>query len=98
MGIFHRCALAESDCTRRPMNVHVLPAGPLQTNAYLITAPEKKEAVLIDAPLGVWPEVEALLWREDCTVKELWRTHGLFDHMEGAAEVVKTTKAKVRAH
>ena len=80
------------------MNVHVLPAGPLQTNAYLLTAPERKEAVLIDAPLGVWPEVEGLLKREGCALKELWLTHGHFDHIEGGADVLRATKAKVRAH
>lgn len=80
------------------MNVHVLPAGPLQTNAYLLTAPERKEAALIDAPLGVWAEVEPLLKRDGCSLVELWLTHGHFDHIEGAAEIVRATKAKVRGH
>ena len=40
------------------MNLHVLPAGPIQTNAYLLTAPERGEAVLIDAPGDVWADVE----------------------------------------
>ena len=39
------------------MNLHVLPAGPIQTNAYLLIAPERGEAVLIDAPGEVWPLV-----------------------------------------
>lgn len=82
----------------RAMNVHVLPAGPLQTNAYLLTAADRGEAVLIDAPLGVWAEVQPLLVKEGCTLKELWLTHGHFDHMDGAAEVVAATGAKVRAH
>lgn len=82
----------------RAMNVHVLPAGPLETNAYLLTSPERGEAVLIDAPLDVWPEVRDLLAEEKCTLKELWLTHGHFDHMEGAAEVLKATGAMVRAH
>lgn len=80
------------------MNVHVLPAGPLQTNAYLLTAADREEAVLIDAPLGVWAEVEELLGKEKCALNELWLTHGHFDHMDGAAEVVAATGAKVRAH
>lgn len=80
------------------MNVHVLPAGPLQTNAYLLTSPERHEAVLIDAPLGVWPEVKNLLAKEGCTLKELWLTHGHFDHIDGVAEVVAATNARVKAH
>lgn len=80
------------------MNLHVLPAGPLQTNAYLLTAPERKEAVLIDAPLGVWAEVEPLLAQSGCALRELWLTHGHFDHMEGAAEIVRAAHPAVRAH
>ena len=34
------------------MNLHIVPAGPIQTNAYLLTAPERGEAVLIDAVQG----------------------------------------------
>ncbi|HEU5080555.1 MAG TPA: MBL fold metallo-hydrolase [Opitutaceae bacterium] len=80
------------------MNVHVIPAGPLQTNAYLLTAPERKEAVLIDAPMDVWSEVEPILRKDGCALRELWLTHGHFDHLDGAAEVVGATRAKVRGH
>jgi glyoxylase-like metal-dependent hydrolase (beta-lactamase superfamily II) len=81
-----------------PINVHVLPAGPLQTNAYLLTAPVPGEAVLIDAPDDVWWDVEAVLRREKCKLTELWLTHGHWDHTQGAADVARRTGAKVRAH
>ena len=80
------------------MNLHILPAGPIQTNAYLLTAPERGEAVLIDAPGDVWAEVEPILKREGCRLTELWLTHGHWDHMQGAAEVVRATSARVLAH
>ena len=80
------------------MKLHVLPAGPIQTNAYLLTAPERGEAVLIDAPGDVWPEVEAVLRDEQCRRTELWITHGHWDHTQGGAEVVRRSGAKVRAH
>ena len=80
------------------MKLHVLPAGPIQTNAYLLTAPERGEAVLIDAPGDVWPAVEAVLRDEKCRLTELWITHGHWDHTQGAAEVVRRSGAKVRAH
>jgi hypothetical protein len=32
------------------VKLHVLPAGPIQTNAYLLTAADRGEAILIDAP------------------------------------------------
>lgn len=80
------------------MKLHVLPAGPIQTNAYLLTAPERGEAVLIDAPGAVWPAVEAVLRDEECRLTELWITHGHWDHTQGGAEVVRRSGAKVRAH
>lgn len=80
------------------MNLHVLPAGPLQTNAYLLTAPERGEAVLIDAPLGIWEVVKSILEREKCRLTELWITHGHWDHTQGGAELVRQTSAKTLAH
>lgn len=79
------------------MNLHVLPAGPIQTNAYLLTKPQG-EAVLIDAPGGIWAEVEPLLKAENSRLVELWLTHGHWDHMQGAADLVRATGAKVRGH
>ncbi len=80
------------------MKIHVLPAGPIQTNAYLLTASERGEAVLIDAPEGIWAEIEPLLTESKCKLTELWLTHGHWDHMQGGAEIVRKTGAKVRAH
>jgi glyoxylase-like metal-dependent hydrolase (beta-lactamase superfamily II) len=80
------------------VKLHVLPAGPIQTNAYLLTAPERGEAVLTDAPGDVWPEVAAILQAGQCRLVELWITHGHWDHTQGAAEVVRRSGAKVRAH
>lgn len=80
------------------MKLHVLPAGPIQTNAYLLTAPERGEAVLIDAPGEIWAEIAPILAEEKCQLAELWLTHGHWDHTQGAAEVVRATRAKVRAH
>ncbi len=80
------------------MNLHVLPSGPIYTNAYLLTAPELHEAVLIDAPGGIWSLIEPVLAREGCRLREIWLTHGHWDHTQGGAEVVAATKARVRAH
>jgi glyoxylase-like metal-dependent hydrolase (beta-lactamase superfamily II) len=80
------------------MKIHVLPAGPIQTNAYLLTAGERGEAVLIDAPEGVWADVQPILAAEKCKLKELWITHGHFDHIQGVGEVVAATGARVVAH
>lgn len=80
------------------VNAYVIPAGALQTNAYLLTAPERGEAVLIDAPGGIWAEIEPILQERKCRLVELWLTHGHWDHTQGAAEVVRATGAVVRGH
>ncbi|MEI7552139.1 MAG: MBL fold metallo-hydrolase [Verrucomicrobiota bacterium] len=80
------------------MNLHVLPAGPIQTNAYLLCSPAHAAAVLIDAPGGVWAKVQPILAAAHCRLTELWLTHGHWDHTQGAAEVVRATQARVRAH
>ena len=80
------------------MKLHVLPAGPIQTNAYLLTAPERGEAILIDAPGDVWADVADILTQEKCRLTELWITHGHWDHTQGGAELVRETKARVSAH
>lgn len=80
------------------MQLDVIPAGPIDTNAYLLSAPERGEAFLIDAPGEVWAEVKPLLAERGCRLVELWITHGHWDHMQGAAEVARATGAKVLAH
>lgn len=76
----------------------VIPAGLIQTNAYLLCAPERGEALLIDAPGDVWADVGPLLEERKCRLAELWITHGHWDHTQGGAEVVRRIGAKVRAH
>jgi hydroxyacylglutathione hydrolase len=94
---FRRCGSAGkfSVCG---VNVHVLPAGPIETNAYLLTQPSTGDAVLVDAPEGIWAKVEPILKKEGCRLSALWITHGHWDHTQGAAEVVRKSGAKVIAH
>jgi glyoxylase-like metal-dependent hydrolase (beta-lactamase superfamily II) len=80
------------------VNVHVLPGGPIPTNAYLLTEPGLGEAVLVDAPLGVWAQVEPILAAERCRLGMLWLTHGHWDHTQGAAEVVRRSGARTHGH
>jgi hydroxyacylglutathione hydrolase len=97
-GAFSRLRGGGKPVQSTRVNLHVLPAGPIQTNAYLLTAPERGEAVLIDAPGDVWRDVARILENEKCRLVELWLTHGHWDHTQGGAEVIRATQAKVRAH
>jgi len=80
------------------VKIHVLPSGPIQTIGYLLTESALGEAVLVDAPGGIMEKVAPLLAKEGCTLKELWLTHGHWDHTQDAAKVVRATKALVRGH
>lgn len=80
------------------MKIHVLPSGPIQTIGYLLTEPKLGEAVLVDAPGGILDRIQPLLAKEGCKLKELWLTHGHWDHTQDAAKVVRETGAVVRGH
>ncbi len=80
------------------MKLHVLPSGPIETNAFLLTDSARGEAVLVDAPGDIWALVELILAREKCRLVELWLTHGHWDHIQDAAKVVRASGAKVRGH
>ncbi len=69
------------------MEIHVLPAGPIETNAYLLTDSARHEAVLVDAPHDVWPTVQRLLEKTGCKLVALLVTHGHWDHTGDAARV-----------
>ncbi len=80
------------------MKIHVLPSGPIQTIGYLLTEAKLGEAVLVDAPGGILAKIQPLLAQENCVLKELWLTHGHWDHTQEAATVVRETGARTRGH
>jgi glyoxylase-like metal-dependent hydrolase (beta-lactamase superfamily II) len=80
------------------VKIHVLPSGPIQTIGYLLTEPQTGEAVLVDAPDEIWEKIQPVLAQEGCTLKELWLTHGHWDHTQDAARIKRETGAIVRAH
>lgn len=80
------------------VKIHAIPSGPIQTVGYLLTEPRTGEAVLVDAPGDILGKIRPILDQEKCTLKELWLTHGHWDHMQDAAEVKEATGVRVRAH
>lgn len=80
------------------MKIHVLPSGPIQTIGYLLTDASRGEAVLVDAPEEIWEKIQPILQQERCTLRELWLTHGHWDHTQDAAKIKRATNVTVRAH
>ncbi|HTL69227.1 MAG TPA: MBL fold metallo-hydrolase [Lacunisphaera sp.] len=80
------------------MQIHDLPSGPIQTIGYLLTEARSGEAVLVDAPGGIADKIKPLLARERCTLRELWLTHGHWDHTQSAAQIKREFGVTVRAH
>lgn len=80
------------------VKIHVLPSGPIQTVGYLLTDAKLGEAVLIDAPGDILAKIQPVLEKEGCSLKEVWLTHGHWDHMQDAALLKQRTGAIIRAH
>ena len=70
------------------MRIAKMELGPIGTNSYLLWESGGKEAVLIDAPPDSKDVVESHLEKESLVLKELWLTHGHWDHMAGASALL----------
>lgn len=79
------------------MEIHTLPAGPIQTNAYLVLDREAGRAVLIDAPHGVWDEVGPAIEEAGARLEALLLTHAHWDHT-GDAAIIQATGVPVYGH
>ena len=71
--------------------------GPIATNAFLIWEEGGQEAILVDAPPFCSSEINAVLNDHKLSLKEIWLTHGHWDHIAGVSELIYT-RAKVIAH
>jgi len=80
------------------VKIHVLPSGPIQTIGYLLTDRASGEAVLIDAPGDVLAKITPLLEREKCSLRQLWLTHGHWDHTQQSAQIKRELGVRVIAH
>jgi len=61
VGSTFTVAGALKDSLLDSVKLHLLSGGPIPTNAYLLTSSARGEAVLIDAPGGLWADIEPIL-------------------------------------
>jgi len=76
-------------------NVETIPLGPLQTNAYLLTDPESRKAVIIDPGMNPAPLIRRV---KELEVEAILLTHAHFDHIGGVDELRKLKNCPVYLH
>lgn len=71
--------------------------GMVQTNCYIISNEETKEAIVFD-PADAPDQIEKYLKANDLVCKGILLTHGHFDHILAAASLAAHTQTKIYAH
>ena len=80
------------------IEIRTFPAGPLETNAYLVADAASREAVAIDAPLGVTATLVAAAAAEGWRIGRIVLTHAHWDHIADAAALKAAVGAPLAAH
>lgn len=80
------------------LSIVAVPAGPLETNAYVVKDEETGAALVIDAPPQSRAWIEARLAEMDAQATAIVITHPHWDHIGDAAEIAAATGAPVLAH
>lgn len=79
------------------MNIETLVVGPIETNCYILSDPDSKEAVIIDAG----DDADVILdyiQKEQLHVVYVLNTHGHFDHIQANDAVRDKTGAPLAIH
>ncbi len=79
------------------MNIETLVVGPIETNCYILSDPDSKEAVVIDAG----DDADVILdyiQKEQLHVVYVLNTHGHFDHIQANDAVRDKTGAPLAIH
>ncbi|MDF2484966.1 MAG: hypothetical protein K0R46_1134 [Herbinix sp.] len=71
--------------------------GMVQTNCYIVSNSETKEAIVFD-PADHADRIEQYLKANDLVCKGILLTHGHFDHILAAEELAAATQASIYAH
>lgn len=67
------------------MKLSGFPAGPYQTNCYVVLSEQSDEAVIIDPGMGAYDRASNILRQAGATVVAVILTHGHLDHTRDAA-------------
>ncbi len=76
-----------------PLTIVSFPAGPIATNAYLVSDDATSDALIIDAPPEVTEPITAAAQRAGLNLTRIVITHGHWDHIGDAAELHEVTGA-----
>ncbi|MFI2857991.1 MBL fold metallo-hydrolase [Paenibacillus sp. JSM ZJ436] len=77
------------------LNITSFNLGPLQTNAYMLTGENPRQAVIIDPGMNPGPLLKVI---QDIEVEAILLTHAHFDHMGGVDELRKLKGCPVYLH
>ncbi|MDQ2683090.1 MAG: MBL fold metallo-hydrolase [Chloroflexota bacterium] len=80
------------------LEIVTYPAGPIETNGYLVIDQEAKSAIVIDAPSGFSDAVVADIRDRGLTVTGIVITHGHWDHIGDTALLKRELGVPVLAH
>jgi len=78
------------------IKIKTLVLGMVQTNCYIVSNEETKEAIVVD-PADQADKIEQYLKANDLVCKGILLTHGHFDHIMAAAQLAASTGAKIHA-
>ncbi len=80
------------------LRIYKLPAGPIQTNAWLVVDTVSGDAMLVDTPPDVVAAAERAVEEAGADVRYIVITHGHWDHIIGAAEAKRQWPVPVLGH
>jgi hydroxyacylglutathione hydrolase len=80
------------------LRIHDLPAGPIQTNSFLVVDTDTNEAIVIDVPPDAALEIQHLIEQEGVIVREIVLTHGHWDHIVDTNALATVLSVPVAAH
>jgi glyoxylase-like metal-dependent hydrolase (beta-lactamase superfamily II) len=80
------------------LEILTFPAGPIETNGYLVIDPESSEALVIDAPSGFADQVIPEITRRGLTIPSIVITHAHWDHIGDTSRLQSELAVPVLAH